>query len=105
MTKEYEDKFIKAILTGMSHSTDNKLRIVINKIYEDGFQDGNELADKGEDQKDEEKLPDWNQKLEDITNGITDCNNKELIYLKEQIEKEIRLSRIAIKEGFEEVEK
>jgi len=56
MTKEYEDKFIKRIKTS---STDKELRLIINKMYEDGFEDGNELADKEEEpQKGQNKLPD-----------------------------------------------
>jgi len=83
MTKEYEDKFIKRIKTS---STDKELRLIINKIYEDGFQDGTELADKEEEpQKEDNKLPDWNQRLEEITKGIDLCSFEELKYLQHLI--------------------
>jgi len=36
MNDEYLEKYIKAI----KESTDEELKIILNKLYEDGFQDG-----------------------------------------------------------------
>ena len=38
MDNEYVEKFLKAIKRAKG---DNEIEIIINKIYEDGFEDGN----------------------------------------------------------------
>ena len=61
----------------------------------------NEEVKEAEAKKDSLKLPAWNTRLDEMTKGISQCTNEELIYLKDEIEKEIRLSNTTIKEGFE----
>ena len=60
----------------------------------------NDILDLSIVQKGIKILPEWNTRLDTMTKGITDCSNKELYYLQEEISKELMGSNKTIKEWF-----